>query len=51
MVELEALKLALSKENTSIKLYERLIAKYPGLKDMLYSLLNLERLKLCLSGN
>lgn len=39
MIEVEALKLALSKEEGSIAVYQELIAKHPNLKDLLYSLL------------
>jgi rubrerythrin len=42
MIEVEALKLALSKEESSIKLYQRLIGKHPALKEVLYDLLNEE---------
>lgn len=39
VIEIEALKLALGKEENSIALYQELIAKHSNLKDLLYSLL------------
>lgn len=39
---LEALKLALSKEESSVKLYKKLLVGHPALKDLLYFLLNEE---------
>ena len=43
MIDIEVLQLALSKEETSIKVYERIIADHPGLKDLAYELLNEEQ--------
>jgi rubrerythrin len=42
MVEIEALKLALSKEQDAVVAYRKLLAEHPGLKDLLYFLLNEE---------
>jgi rubrerythrin len=39
MIEVEALKLALKKEEAAIKLYQDLLAKHPSIKDLLYTLL------------
>ncbi|UCB57045.1 MAG: hypothetical protein JSV30_00140 [Candidatus Omnitrophota bacterium] len=43
MVPTEALKLALSKEEQSIELYQRLSANHPELKDLLSDLLTEEQ--------
>lgn len=43
MVPTEALKLALSKENESIKLYNRLIIEHPVVKELLLFLVNEEQ--------
>ena len=42
MVELEALKLALSKEQDAVGGYKKLLAEHPPLKDLFYFLLNEE---------
>ena len=42
MVELEALKLALSKEQDAVVAYKKLLVEHPGLKDLFYFLLNEE---------
>lgn len=42
MTEMEALKLALSKEQKAVKMYQELLADNPGLKDLFYFLLNEE---------
>jgi rubrerythrin len=42
MVEIEVLKLALSKEEEAIKLYQGLINEHPNLKDLLHLLINEE---------
>ena len=38
MVDIEALKLALSKEENAIKVYQEMLANHPNLKDLLYLL-------------
>lgn len=43
MTIVEALKLTLSKEEASIRLYQQLIREHPNLKDLLYSLLTEEQ--------
>jgi rubrerythrin len=43
MIEVEALKLALKKEEGSIVLYQRLLAKHPALKDLMYTLITEEQ--------
>ncbi|MBU4303754.1 MAG: hypothetical protein KKC39_04175 [Candidatus Omnitrophica bacterium] len=43
MIEMEALKLALSKEQSSVKYYQELLVKHPVLKDLFYLLLNEEQ--------
>jgi rubrerythrin len=43
MIELEALKLALSKEKGAVEAYKELLAKHPALKDLFYFLLNEEQ--------
>ncbi len=42
MIELEALKLALSKEEDAVASYKKSLAEHPGLKDLFYFLLNEE---------
>jgi len=42
MIEFEALKLALSKEQDAVAVYKKLLAEHPGLKDLFYFLLNEE---------
>lgn len=42
MIPLEALKLALSKEEAAITLYSRLATNHPEIKDLLFTLLNEE---------
>lgn len=42
MIELEALQLALAKEEDAIKTYTQMIADHPVLKDLFYSLLSEE---------
>ncbi len=42
MIELEALKFALSKEQNSVKVYKELLVQQPALKDLLYFLLGEE---------
>lgn len=42
MIEFEALKLALSKEQEAVVAYKKLLAEHPGLKDLFYFLLNEE---------
>lgn len=42
MTPVEALKIALSKEEASIKLYQKLSREHPALKDLLTLLLNEE---------
>jgi rubrerythrin len=42
MIQFEALKLALSKEQDAVVAYKRLLAEHPGLKDLFYFLLNEE---------
>lgn len=43
MIEIEVLKLALSKEQEAVKAYYKLLAENPGLKDLLYLLLTEEQ--------
>lgn len=43
MTDAEALKLALSKEENSIRLYKKMLARYSNLKDLLSSLLTEEQ--------
>jgi rubrerythrin len=43
MTELEALKLALSKEKGAAEAHKELLAKHPALKDLFYLLLNEEQ--------
>lgn len=42
MIEIEALKLALSKEQNAVGTYKKLLAEHPALKDLFYFLLNEE---------
>ena len=42
MVEFEALKLALSKEQDAVEAYKKLLVEHPSLKDLFYFLLNEE---------
>ena len=42
MIEFEALKLALSKEQDAVVAYKKLLAEHPALKDLFYFLLNEE---------
>ncbi len=42
MIAIEALELALSKEQNAVATYKKLLAEHPGLKDLLYFLLNEE---------
>jgi len=43
MIEIEALQLALSKEEAAIKLYGELAAMHPGLKDLFYNMVTEEQ--------
>lgn len=43
MSPVEALKIALKKEEGSIKVYEKLVLEHPSLKDLLYSLITEEQ--------
>jgi len=43
MIDIEVLKLALSKEEEAIKLYEGMIKSNPGVKDLLYDLVTEEQ--------
>ena len=43
MVDIEALKLALSKEENAIKVYQEMLANHPNLKDLLYLLVTEEQ--------
>jgi len=42
MIEVEALKFALAKEQNAVKVYKKLLAQHPALKDLFYFLLNEE---------
>jgi rubrerythrin len=42
MIELEGLKLALSKEQNAVETYKKLLAEHPALKELFYFLLNEE---------
>lgn len=42
MIDLEALKIALSRENDSIAIYQRMLADHPSLKELLSFLLTEE---------
>lgn len=43
MVEMEALKLALSKEQEAVAAYKKLLVEHPNLKDLFYFLSNEEQ--------
>ena len=43
MLEVEALQLALSKEEAAIKLYNEFAVKHPGLRDLFYALVTEEQ--------
>ncbi len=43
MIEVEALKLALKKEEDAIKAYQKMIVEYPSIKDLLYTLVTEEQ--------
>ena len=43
MIDIDVLQLALSKEASSIKLYQRILADYPTLKDLAYLLITEEQ--------
>ena len=43
MIELEALQLALSKEQSAVEAYQKLLAEHPALKDLFYFLLSEEQ--------
>lgn len=43
MIDLEALQLALSKENDAIEAYQELLGNHPNLKDLLYFLITEEQ--------
>ena len=43
MIVIEALKLALSKEQGAVVVYKKLLAEHPALKDLFYFLLNEEQ--------
>ena len=43
MIDIEALELALSKEQAAVVAYKKLLADYPALKDLFYLLLNEEQ--------
>jgi rubrerythrin len=42
MIDIEALELALSKEQDAVKAYNKLLVDHPALKDLFYFLLNEE---------
>ncbi|MDD5477053.1 MAG: rubrerythrin family protein [Candidatus Omnitrophica bacterium] len=42
MIDLEALKIALSRENNSIETYQKMLVDHPGLKELLSFLLTEE---------
>jgi len=42
MIDLEALKIALARENKSIETYQKMLVDHPGLKDLLSFLLTEE---------
>ncbi len=42
MIDLEALKIALSRENNSIETYQKMLVEHPGLKELLSFLLTEE---------
>ena len=43
MIEVEALKLALRKEEGAIKFYQELVVKHPTIKDLLFTLITEEQ--------
>lgn len=43
MIDIEALKIALSRENNSIQTYQKMLADHPGLKELLSFLLTEEQ--------
>jgi len=43
MIDIEVLRLALSKEEDAIKVYQKLLAEHPNLKDLLYLLVTEEQ--------
>jgi len=43
MIDIEVLRLALSKEEDAIKTYQKLLAEHPNLKDLLYLLVTEEQ--------
>ncbi|MFA5089991.1 MAG: hypothetical protein WC510_03005 [Candidatus Omnitrophota bacterium] len=43
MIELEALELALSKEQDAVGTYKKLLVEHPALKELFYFLLNEEQ--------
>ena len=43
MIDIEVLQLALSKEESSIKLYQRILTDHPNLKDLAYLLITEEQ--------
>jgi rubrerythrin len=43
MIDIEVLRLALSKEEDAIKTYQNLLAGHPNLKDLLYLLITEEQ--------
>ena len=43
MLEIEALQLALSKEEAAIELYNEFAVKHPGLKDLFYTMVTEEQ--------
>ena len=43
MIDIEVLRLALAKEEDAIKVYQKLLAEHPNLKDLLYLLVTEEQ--------
>jgi rubrerythrin len=43
MIDMEVLRLALSKEEDAIKIYQKLLVGHPNLKDLLYLLVTEEQ--------
>ena len=43
MIDIEVLRLALSKEEDAIKTYQKLLVEHPNLKDLLYLLVTEEQ--------
>lgn len=43
MIDIEALKIALSRENNSIQTYQKMLVDHPGLKELLSFLLTEEQ--------